>query len=453
MIFPHSFLSSLESCTGFCRDAFVAAHAGDPVVSVRFNPQKIGDVSGVFDRVVEMEKVNWCPHGYYLGERPSFTLDPLIHAGGYYVQEASSMFIHHALSMALGSSMDLKALDLCAAPGGKSTLLASMPHFRLVLANEIIQTRVSVLQENITKWGADHVLVSNNDPADFHALGEYFDCVVVDAPCSGSGLFRKDAQAAKEWSPDAVSFCASRQKRIVDAAAEVLSEGGVLLFSTCSYSKEENEDMLDYLMGKGCFASIDVGVPEQWGIVHSMSEKHNAHGYRFYPDKLRGEGFFCAVLRKISPSASSGQIPSKAVETISGKTFASAWLSHPEQLVFFRKENDLFALPEAVFREMLELRSVLKLRRSGLRLGTLINDDLVPDHELAMSVRCSSETDAVDLDRSCALDYLRKNTLDAQGLDKGWKRVRYKEVCLGWIKVVQGKIKNHYPTPWRIMMR
>jgi 16S rRNA C967 or C1407 C5-methylase (RsmB/RsmF family)/NOL1/NOP2/fmu family ribosome biogenesis protein len=447
------FLQSIEHCQGFDEEAFIASHHSLPVVSIRINQAKVNSCADVIDVANVDSQVPWCDGAFVLKERPSFTLDPLFHAGSYYVQEASSMFLQHVVNQLFDDGIRYKALDLCAAPGGKSTLLAGMQQFGLIVSNEIIQSRVSVLQENIIKWGELKVLVTNNDPNDFQRLPGYFDFVVVDAPCSGSGLFRKDEKAMTEWNADLVDFCAARQKRILHAASETLADGGYLFYSTCSFSEQENEANLDYLIDTGLFESVAIPVEESWNIVHAISEKHGAHGYRFYPHKIKGEGFFCAVLRRTGLSSTNSISYPTLPKSLTLKIDLGHWVRGAEQLHFFQKSEEVFAFDAENAHELGMIASVLKLRKSGLRLGEMIRDEFIPNHELAMSTVRSSLIPHVDLDLKQALQYLRRETLDLGDVPKGWLLVQYKDVALGWIKQVQGKAKNHYPLNWRILMR
>lgn len=453
MILKADFLQSIKHCQGFDKEAFVASHQTSPVVSIRINPAKIDSYTEVVGDANISSLVPWCDGAFVLKERPSFTLDPLFHAGSYYVQEASSMFLQHVVKHLFQDGMGCKALDMCAAPGGKSTLLAGMQQFGIIVSNEIIQSRVSVLQENIIKWGELKVLVANNDPNDFQQLPGYFDFVLVDAPCSGSGLFRKDEKAMHEWNTELVDFCAARQKRILHAASETIAEGGYLFYSTCSFSEEENETNLDYLIDTGLFESVAIPVEESWGVVHAVSQKYGAHGYRFYPDKINGEGFFCGILRKKESQAlQTIDYPSLA-KSLSFKVDISNWVKTPEQLYFFQKSEEVFAFDAEYAHELGMLASVLKLRKSGLRLGEMIRDEFIPNHELSMSTARTALIPHFDLDLKQALQYLRRETLDLGDVPKGWLLVQYKQVALGWIKQVQGKAKNHYPLNWRILMR
>lgn len=444
----------MHGCNGFCRESFIEAHDAPASISIRINPRKVSSSGVFFTQEIKGDLVPWCNDAQYLLERPSFTLDPLFHAGAYYVQEASSMFIHHVLHTVLAGQQHLKGLDLCAAPGGKSTLLASLPYFNLILANEIIQSRVSPLVENIIKWGADHVVVSNNDPRDLERLGDMFDVALVDAPCSGSGLFRKDADALNEWSPEHVSSCSNRQKKILGSAAKVIKEGGYLLYSTCSFSKEENEDVVDHLISTGMFESVVIPIEDQWGIVESQTEYYGGYGYRFFPDRLKGEGFFCAALRKVT-SEHAVQYTNARGELIQMKDtgLLSNWISLDEGVVLYQRGGEVYSCNEKNISDLLLIKDSLRLKRSGLRVGELIRDELIPDHELAMSTLRSGQIPVIDLDLQTAIKFLRRDTIEADVHFSGWGLVQHKNVALGWVKVVHQKIKNHYPMSWRILMK
>ena len=293
---PQDLLNSLKAVPGFDEGAFKAVHgSAERITSVRLNPLK-----NITEKYFPgAEKIPWSSNGYYLPERPSFTLDPLFHAGAYYVQEASSMFLEEALKQTVDLSKPLRVLDLCASPGGKSTLIQSvMTAESLLVSNEVIKTRVNTLSENIMKWGAQNVIVTNNDAKDFQRLPGFFDVVVVDAPCSGSGLFRKDNEAIAEWSLNSVALCSARQQRILHDVLPALKENGILIYSTCSYSENENEEVADMLSEEEGLESLRLSINDQNGITETVSENHRCYGYRFYPDKIKGEGFFIAAFKK-----------------------------------------------------------------------------------------------------------------------------------------------------------
>ena len=284
----------MQKKAGLNEKNFLNAHQNEPSpVSIRLNPFKKSDLK-------PGERVPWCDNGFYLDIRPSFTFDPLFHAGCYYVQEASSMFIDTILRHIRPDKTEpVKILDLCAAPGGKSTLIsAAIEKNDLLVSNEIIKTRVPVLCDNLNRWGMANNIVTNNDPRDFSRLKGFFDIILVDAPCSGSGMFRKDHAAMNEWSEAKVNLCHQRQERILADVYPALTEDGYLIYSTCSYSHQENEDILDWLCESFNMESVRIPIKEEWGIVETQSTQKKAWGYRFYPGQVKGEGLFAACLQK-----------------------------------------------------------------------------------------------------------------------------------------------------------
>ncbi|RYY42786.1 MAG: RsmB/NOP family class I SAM-dependent RNA methyltransferase, partial [Chitinophagaceae bacterium] len=322
------------------------------------------------------EKVPWNSHGYYLNARPSFTIDPLFHAGAYYVQEASSMFLEVALRQSCELNSPLRVLDLCAAPGGKSTLIQSLlsPE-SLLVSNEVIKSRANILAENLTKWGAANVIVTNNDPKDFKRLPSFFDCIVVDAPCSGSGLFRKDADAVAEWSLNNVALCSQRQQRILADVMNALKPGGILVYSTCSYSTDEDEFISDWLADNHAVQSLRLQLREDWNIVETTSEKHNNFGYRFYPDKLKGEGFFIAVFKKqgeISvPRADKRNLAKNTTPSRLEEAIAAPYIVAPTLVTIMKWQSDLLAIPKVAYDSVLQLQQNMYIKKAGVNFGTV----------------------------------------------------------------------------------
>ncbi len=458
---PAELVSSLDGLPGFDRSAFESVHAASgQVTSIRVNPGKPGD------RGAGCEPVPWSSFGYYLQERPLFTFDPLFHAGAYYVQEASSMFLEQALRQTTDLSRPLRVLDLCAAPGGKSTLLESLLTAEsLLVSNEVIRSRANILEENIIKWGSAGVVVTSNDPHDLGRLENYFDVILVDAPCSGSGLFRREPEAVKEWSMDNVRLCSQRQRRILADSWPALRQDGLLIYSTCSYSREENEDIVDWMVeelgAKGCRLEV---VPE-WKIVETEGLA-GAYGYRFYPDRVRGEGLYMACLRKLGGaafaasrkkerlrSASSGKKGS--LERLSGKEMEKlgSWVRADQGLAYFRHAELIHAIPEPLLPELSVLQSACYLRRAGVPLGKWSVKEFIPEHDLAMSTLVHPGLPVVSLSREQALSYLRKDELVVESDHRGWMLVQYGGMNLGWIKVLPGRINNYYPKEWRILRR
>jgi 16S rRNA C967 or C1407 C5-methylase (RsmB/RsmF family)/NOL1/NOP2/fmu family ribosome biogenesis protein len=452
MILPQYFLESISSCSGFDEPAFLEAHQQPAATSIRFNPLR-SNLAGSSYEEIKLSDVPWCGHGIYLKSRPKFTLDPFLHAGAYYVQEASSMFLFHVVESILPNASGLKLLDLCAAPGGKTSLLASMKQFDFVLANEIISSRVPVLYENLVKWGSSKTYISNNDPKDFNSLGELFDVVLVDAPCSGSGLFRKDPEALAEWNNELVHFCSLRQQRIVKDSLDVLKPGGFLIYSTCSYSVEENESILDYIMEHGGLDSVQLNVPENWNVILSMSDKFSANGYRFYPDKILGEGFFCGVFQKNNSSTNAYPNEHSEQTKLANKQInLDAWVDS-SGLTYLDENGELLAVKNDHLSLRSHLKNHLRLRKSGIKLGTLMKKGFVPDHELAMSECVSKKVPQIVLSKADAIKYLRKDDIVVDNYVDGTYLITYQQSPLGWAKIINNRFKNNYPMNWRILMR
>jgi len=449
--FPPGFIPSLSGLPGFDAGNFSETHQSAEVpTSIRLNPFKPSSKKG-------NENVLWCPEGYYLDGRPSFTFDPLFHAGCYYVQEASSMFIGYLFNHIKGDDA-LKVLDLCAAPGGKSTLISSsLKKADLLVANEIIKTRVPILNDNLTRWGPSNIIVTNNDPKDFRKLRGFFDIILVDAPCSGSGMFRKDPGAMSLWSEANVNLCYQRQQRILADVYPALKEDGYFIYSTCSYSVEENENILDWLCDEFELESIRIPIDQDWGIVESQSSAHKAWGYRFYPDQVKGEGLFAACLRK---RENSGQLPNiKYKEQQKGNfkeiDLLKPYINGPGDYYYFKVNDDWLAIDKVYKESLATLWQYLYLKKSGVRMGKLAGKDLIPDHELALSVIINKDRFLqTELTKEQAIQYLRRDNIT--GLDNittGWSLMNFEGHALGWAKLLPDRINNYYPKEIRIFSK
>jgi 16S rRNA C967 or C1407 C5-methylase (RsmB/RsmF family)/NOL1/NOP2/fmu family ribosome biogenesis protein len=449
---PVELLRSLSGIKGFNKETFEEAHAsGKQVTSVRMNPHKLSTMPA--GRPVKNcqlpidKKIPWTDYGYYLSERPSFTFDPLFHAGCYYVQEASSMVLELVLKQTADLSKPLKVLDLCAAPGGKSThLLSLITKNSLLVSNEVIRPRAGILNDNIVKWGCSNVLVTNNDPEDFQQLKNYFDIIVADAPCSGSGLFRKEPGAIKEWSTDTVTHCSRRQQRILADVWPALKKNGILIYSTCSYSKEENEDIVEWLTGEFEINNEEIIINNDSRIISSLG------GYRFWPDKLNGEGFFIACFRKaegeeklVAPGRNKKPGLSNAETEV-----IKQWI-RMEDLAFLTHRQTVHAVPEKLLNDILFLQSKLRVINSGTRLGEIIRGKLAPDHALAMSCIVSEKVIKTELDYDQAISYLKKKNLNVETKNRDWSLVTYKDHPLGWVNILQNRVNNYYPKELRIL--
>jgi 16S rRNA C967 or C1407 C5-methylase (RsmB/RsmF family)/NOL1/NOP2/fmu family ribosome biogenesis protein len=455
VILPPVFLESLKGLAGFDVAAFKEVHrSAQQVISIRLNADKIQTVSFA-DATVEAA-VPWASNAYYLSQRPSFTLDPVFHAGAYYVQEASSMFLEEAIKQTTDLSLPIKVLDLCAAPGGKSTLLQSLISKKsLLVSNEVIKTRVNILAENITKRGAANAIVTNNDPKDFERLQNYFDVIVVDAPCSGSGLFRKDAAAIDEWSLQQVTGCSQRQQRILADVLPALKDGGTLIYSTCSYSAIEDEDIADWLVNNGGLLSVQINLQPQWNIVETQSPQHKAYSYRFYPDKVKGEGFFIAAFtkgEKTLPHWQSDKYKTKSERLVAKEIdIVKQYLKDADDFFFIKQKEEILAIPIHLENELATIQHALYIKKAGVKLGSLIRNELIPDHELALSSIINKNVPSVEVDLITALEYLRRQDIKINTSLKGWALITHQQLPLGWIKLLPNRINNYYPKAWRIL--
>lgn len=452
MSLPAPFLQTLEGVVGFNKAAFEAVHtSGETVTAIRVNPNKDPDQI-LFEHT---SPVPWCTHGHYLEARPSFTLDPNFHAGAYYVQDASSMFLWQALTQVVGDSDGLKVLDLCAAPGGKSTLLSSYFENGLVVSNEVIKQRAAVLVENTSKWGAHNMVVTNNDPSHFQSLPQFFDVMVVDAPCSGSGLFRKDPAAMEGWSTDLVALCAQRQQRILADALPALALGGTLIYATCSYDPNEDEHIADWLVNEMGLTPQAIHINNYAGIVETAAPISKAPGYRFYPDQIRGEGFFIAAFKKekeLGTAVSSFKSKEAVLEKLTKKMQEqlAAVLPTNDAIATFLQSGMIKAIPAVFESSILQLASQLYIKKAGVSVGELKGKDFIPAHEYALSYLPLDIFNRVDLDKEQALSYLRRAEFNCSG-EKGWNLMRYNGLGLGWAKILPNRTNNYYPQEWRIL--
>lgn len=442
MQLPAALLNSLQGLKGFDKESFEEVHSsGDQITSIRLNPFKKADFQN------QKSEIPWTEHGYYLETRPSFTFDPLFHAGCYYVQEASSMFLEQAFRKTTDLSKQLRVLDLCAAPGGKSTHIQSLiSKDSLLVSNEVIRSRAAVLKDNIVKWGSPNVVVTNNDPKDFARLQNYFDVIVVDAPCSGSGLFRRDPGAITEWSENNVQLCSQRQQRILADIWPALKNDGILIYSTCSYSRQEDEEIVSWLKTEFSVAAITLPVDPGLGITISDG------GCRFWPDKVKGEGFFIACFqKKEGDDYVALKIKGKA-EPITNKerTIINNWVKS-DGLSFVKHAETVYAWPEILYNDFNLLLGQLRVIYSGVLTGVLMRDKLVPDHALAMSDIFSASVGKIELAYEDAIKYLQRKELRLDTQFRGWHLAAFQGHPLGWINILPNRINNYYPKELRIL--
>ena len=447
-----TFRKYLEEAIG-TQNALVAFSAFDAPasVSIRINPFKK-------PRPINGRAVPWSPYGLMLDHRPSFTLDPVFHAGAYYVQDSSSMFVGHIFrdvlsGITLPSSRPLRVLDLCAAPGGKTTdLAASLREVFgdgfILVANEVMKARVGVLADNVALWGDPNVVVTSDDPRAFAPLAGYFDIILADVPCSGEGMFRKDENAQAQWSEDNVALCEARQRRIIADMWPALSEGGLLIYSTCTFNVYENDRNVSWIsetLGAEILPN-DASVP---GVINTD------HGYSLVPGFVEGEGQYCAVLRKTSaPEYVQGrpqkeprkpQKPSPMPDGLDGLFCCS--------MRFALKGDMVTAVPEIISSDVSMLRQNLHVISAGCAVGVPKGKVLVPDADMALYIKLSEGAfPRAEVDAQTALKYLHRDSITLPDAPAGYVLVCHEGLPLGFVKNLGNRCNSLHPQSRRIRM-
>lgn len=428
---------------------FAALNSVSPV-AVRLNPAKCGE-EGVWS---DGEAIGWSRYGRKLKERPSFTLDTAFHAGAYYVQEAASQFIDYIIA---GEELRGKrVLDMCSAPGGKTTIYSTAVGVEgLVVANEYVRSRANILADNVRKWGVGNVLVTNNAPEHLAQFEGWFDVVAVDAPCSGEGMFRKEEVAREDWSEEAVKMCAARQMSIVREAWQSLKEGGLFIYSTCTFNDEEDEGVLRAFieeMGDIFAPSQRVDIDEAWGVLRGDVGQFQT--FRFFPHKSDSEGLFVAVARKAEPTSQRTPKARKKVmqevDKVSRKEL-SRWLQDAEKYTFAQVADTIYAYRSEQFRAVQALSEGLTAIYSGVAMGQIFKGKLKPDWALSQFVGLEREAVATaELDEARALDYLRKRDIAVGDMAEGMNLVMHNGRALGFAKKVGARCNNLYPNSLKI---
>jgi len=484
---PSSWSNSMENQLPSDQiELLASALHSTPTRAVRFNQRKLSQLHLSSQQVglSLSDPVLWCANASYLAQKQSVASNPYFFGGAFYVQEPSSMLLHSAFNqLNLEVNSGLKALDLCAAPGGKSTLLLDfLGESDLLVANDINRLRADTLTENISRWGMANVVTTSNQPQDFASLQGYFDCVLVDAPCSGEGLWRKTPQSVDEWSVDNVTYCALRQKDIVRDVLPALKSGGYFIYSTCTYNSAENEDIVNWLTSEGGLETVDLTFPTQWGLT-----KSNNGGFHCYPHKVRGEGFFFCVLKKpqsdesietqnasnneeksAQTKLSSAIIPhykqknirhkKTAFQALRGKgftpqfslqklkqqpSFLKQWFDRSD-FVWRQFRDELVVIPSHLIQEFEYLSETLKAIKLGLRVGKLSRKGsewiLQPHIDLArFSSSLNSTIPQISLNYEEAQVFITTQKLVSQPStnQSGWHLITYKGLGLGWQKIAK----------------
>ena len=411
---PQGFIEEMQDLLPDEADLLFDALQQNPEISIKLNRRKLSDISilGYEDST----RVEWCESGYYLPERPRFTLNPLLHAGAFYVQEASSMIYETIMKgiipMAFDTSRSPAVIDLCAAPGGKTTsIINAIPDGIFVVANEFTPQRVGALKENLLKWGYPDIMITNSSVSRLAKAGAAFDVVAVDAPCSGEGMMRKEKMARDQWSGSLVEQCASLQREILEDACRLLKPGGFLIYSTCTFNRKEDEEQVEWLVEEKGMAPFDPGFPEEWNISHGIDTPYPC--FRFMPHHTRGEGLFVAVMRK--------EVDSQ------------------EKTITLPRLKDW-------------LRKNIKVISDGIPEKIEKGRDLIPSSQWALSAAFpSGEYPEVEVDEATALSYLRHEALRLPSeIGKGFVVIKYKGFPLGFVKNIGNRANNLFPAEWRI---
>ena len=453
---PEKFVATLtaelgaEECQALC-----AALDTPATVAIRLHPDKPSTAAD------GARPIAWSDGGYYLDERPSFTTDPAFHAGAYYVQEPSSQFVGYLLRPIVERTPRLRLLDLCAAPGGKSTLYSSRVGCDgLVVANEINRQRAAVLADNVRKWGVGNVAVTNNDPAHFAGFEQWFDVVAVDAPCSGEGMFRKTPEARDEWNDGSAAMCADRQLKILQDIWPTLRADGTIIYSTCTFNRTEDEGLLERFsewVGEDELEAADeVVVGEDWGIVCSRVGVWQT--FRFMPHRAEGEGFFAAIARKSSNAGGKSRNPKSRKTIFSTPDKKSAaelerWVKEPQKMKWAAINDTYYGYYASHADDMRVLAESMTVIHSGVCMGQIFKGKLKPEHSLAMFTELNiNAIPTVEVSREMALDYLRRGDIGTtEQMVEGINLLCFEGLPLGWIKRVGNRSNNLYPNSLRIL--
>jgi 16S rRNA C967 or C1407 C5-methylase (RsmB/RsmF family)/NOL1/NOP2/fmu family ribosome biogenesis protein len=437
MKIPQALIDSIKNLKDFNQEAFIQAHEqGEIPASIRLNPFKL-----IKDWNINTSDISFSKYGKYLNNLRNYNADPLFYAGTYTIQEANSMSLEYVLTNTVDLSKDLRILDLCASPSGKNVHIASLitPESILV-SNEVISTRSDILADNMTKLGTLNTIVTSNDPKDFGKLTGFFDVVVIDPPNSSSGLFRKNPDAIKDWSLENVELFAQKQKRIISDAWACLKEGGILIYSTSSYSPAENEGFMDWVCKK-------------YGATNALATEILKEGsLRFYPNE-KGEGFFISALKKNNSEKETYVRSGRPIKNNSRRTQREVfrpWIKDIDNYNWYDVKDEFFLINSEHEYLVNVLQSYLHIRKAGVKMGKIAGKDLIPDHQLALSLYLNDNINRVELTEEEALKYLRREDFTLDKAQKGWSLMTFENFGLGWAKILPNRINNYYPKELKV---
>lgn len=416
-----------------------------PEVSVRLNRAK-------HPAEPSAERVPWCEDGYYMPQRPRFTLDPALHQGRYYVQDASSMVLSHIAAALTADGRPVRWLDACAAPGGKTTaILSQLPQESVMVANEYEPRRVAALSENLMRHGNPWTVITRGDTEQFGRLDGFFDVISVDAPCSGEGMMRKDATAVAQWNPGLVEQCAALQRQIVDNVWPALRPGGTLVYSTCTFNTAENEDNVQHFADTYGAQVVDMGLTQFQGVQGAVTGQLPVA--RFIPGHIRGEGLFVAVLRKPG-NAPAAHIPTpKAAKKAKKDTVppvCAGWLNCTMRLALFG--DSVWGVPAPMAPLVDRLTALCSVVSAGIHVATVKGRDTLPATALARSTAYRPDAfPAMEVDTETAVNYLRGNAIaPVDGTPRGLVAVTWQGQPLGFAKNLGNRLNTLLEQRYRI---
>lgn len=435
-------IKSIEKYTSIDTKEFLESFAQTPNTCIKINANKISN-SNILDFELN-HSVQWSEQSYYLKSRPAFYLDPLFYAGAYYVMDSSSMFLEYILKQIQLPENSL-VLDVAAAPGGKSILISNYLNEEGILwSNEINFSRTKILHYNLSKWGKSNYIITNNSTDNFQQISSLFDAVICDAPCTGSGLFRKYPEWIHSFNEQLVQQCVHRQKQILSNIFSTIKTNGFLIYSTCSFTSEENEEIAKFILDNG-FDYVDIKTPDEWGIVKTD------WGLRFFPHLTNTEGFFYAVFQKTKEELNEYQIKhytkksNEGIKVIEKIEFSEYIIKqHFHQLYFWKKKYFLSNKNIAPHFYPDNFKYV--------SIGTIITDEknIMPASELAYSIYLNNNVPTIELSKNDALKFLKKENIQINA-EKKLYLMQYKHLGLGWAKALENRINNYFPTEWRIL--
>lgn len=458
---PKDFLETSVSIFGRESEEFLASLDSEPSLGIHINAEKMQKTGVVIPD--NAERVEWTSNGFYLKSRPRFTFDPFLHAGAYYVEEPSSMFVEKALNYIQKDIRIDRALDLCAAPGGKSIMIRNSMKGGLLVSNEPLSKRAAVLTENLAKWGNPDIIVTSDFPEAFDGLTGFFDLIATDVPCSGEGMFRKDETARTEWSLANVENCVARQRDILRTIWPTLRKGGYIIYSTCTFNRREDEENVLFIANELGAEIINLETDADWHICGDTTGR-NLPVYHFFPHKTRGEGFFLALLKKTSdtPPAENRKSKKKKPETVSADGFAE-WINCKENFDFHKSKDGITALRKAFADDYAAISEKLNVICAGVRVCTekpakfsnsarKPKPQFVPAPGLALSSCLNREAfPDISLNYSDAIKFLRGESIPLTvSAPRGWVTVSYRNLPLGFANNVGSRLNNSYPPAWRI---